>query len=163
MSSHLKIAAALCLLLLLPGCATLREASASRIERPDGTSVTLESLKGRVVVLNYWAHWCGPCRNEIPELLQVAREMKDQPVTFLAVHYESTLGAQNAVEDFIQSQPADFKDYLGFATEPLRRRYPTNVFPVTYVLGKDGKPFALRRGGFTAPMLRDALKQALAR
>ena len=128
-----------------------------------GGNVTLEELKGRVVVLNYWAHWCGPCREEIPALLEVAREMKDEPVTFLAVHYEATLGAQSAVDDFVQSQPADFKDYAGFATEPLRRRFPTQAFPVTYLLGKDGQPVGFRRGAFTAPMLREALKQALAR
>jgi hypothetical protein len=93
----------------------------------------------------------------------VARELKSEPVTFLAVHYESTLGAQDAVEHFIEDQPADFRDYVGFASNQLRQRYPTRVFPVTYVLGKDGKPFGFRRGGFTAPMLRDAVKQALAR
>lgn len=145
------------------GCASLEAAGAPRVERYYGKETTLASLEGKVVVLNYWAHWCGPCRAEVPAFLEVARELRDQPVEFLAVHYEATLGARDQVEAFIRDQPEDFPRYVAYANNTLRRTYPTNVFPTTYILGKDGKPFALRRGGFTAQMLREAVRAALAR
>ena len=43
-----------------------------------GNAISLASLKGKVVVLNFWATWCGPCREEIPEMIQLQSEFKDR-------------------------------------------------------------------------------------
>ena len=51
-----------------------------------GQSVTLSTLRGRVVIMEFWATWCGPCRFSTPSLDQIARRYKDQPVTVLLIN-----------------------------------------------------------------------------
>jgi thiol-disulfide isomerase/thioredoxin len=92
----------------------------------DGAAVSLESLKGRKVVLNFWATWCGPCRREAPELDRLAREAD---VTVLAVSHES----EEVVRGFAREKGFRYTFATGdrrAMPEPFRRvrTIPTNVF-----------------------------------
>ncbi len=53
----------------------------------DGQSIKLADLRGQVVVINFWASWCGPCAEEAPDLEQAYQDYKDQGVTFLGIAY----------------------------------------------------------------------------
>lgn len=57
----------------------------------EGTELALGDLAGQVVVLNFWASWCGPCRAEQPELNEAAEALADLPVTFLGVNIDDTV------------------------------------------------------------------------
>lgn len=61
------------------------------MSRPDGTSLSLASLRGRKVLLHFWATWCPPCRVEIPELLELAEELEDE-ITMLAITVDEGWG-----------------------------------------------------------------------
>jgi thiol-disulfide isomerase/thioredoxin len=92
----------------------------------DGESVSLESLKGRKVVLNFWATWCGPCRQEAPELDRLAREAD---VTVLAVSQER----EDVVRAWAREKGYGYTFAIGSRRampEPFRRvrTIPTNVF-----------------------------------
>jgi thiol-disulfide isomerase/thioredoxin len=92
----------------------------------DGAEVSLESLKGRKVVLNFWATWCGPCRREAPELDRLARETD---VTVLAVSQES----EDVVRAYAREKGYAYTFAIGSRRampEPFRRvrTIPTNVF-----------------------------------
>ncbi len=92
----------------------------------EGEEISLESLKGRKVVLNFWATWCGPCRREAPELDRLVREAD---VTVLAVSQES----EDVVRAWARKQGHRYTFAIGkrrSMPEPFRRvrTIPTNVF-----------------------------------
>ncbi|HIP71854.1 MAG TPA: TlpA family protein disulfide reductase, partial [Anaerolineae bacterium] len=67
----------------------------------DGETITLSELRGQVVIINFWASWCPPCREEAPYLEATWRKYKDQGVVFIGVDYVDTETAALAyIEEF---------------------------------------------------------------
>lgn len=98
----------------------------------DGGTLSLESLQGRVVVLNFWATWCGPCAAEIPEFS-----------AFAAAHPEvSVIGV--SVDDLSPDALRPLASRLGItypvvlADGPTQRRWDVSTLPTTIVVGPDG-------------------------
>ena len=96
----------------------------------------LEALAGQVVVLNFWATWCVPCRTELPSLEALAARRKSDGVVVAAVNYRE---APDVIRDFLQRAP--FKppillDSDGDATVAWTPR----VFPTTVLVDRDGRP-----------------------
>jgi len=83
-------------LILLNGCGE----GTSRYDLLDGGSVTFQELQGKVVLINYWAEWCRPCRIEIPELNHFAQQHPDN-VRVLSVNFDGVVG-----EDLFQQVQA---------------------------------------------------------
>lgn len=71
------------------------------LQAPEGTIVNCELLKGKVVVLEFWATWCGPCRQAIPHLNKVAKECKNDPIQFIAITVED----EGTIKDFLRENP----------------------------------------------------------
>jgi peroxiredoxin len=97
--------------------------------------VTLDSFRGKVVFLNFWASWCGPCREEMPSLAQLARQMDPQTTVFLAVSVDE---GWPEVKEFLGPDPLPFKVLLD-QTKSVSNTYGTNQYPETYVIGPDGQ------------------------
>jgi len=57
----------------------------SLLQAPSGTDVTWEALRGNVVVLEFWATWCGGCRDQIPHLNRLEEQFRNKPVRFMAL------------------------------------------------------------------------------
>lgn len=99
-----------------------------------GKSYDLEKLKGKYVIINYWASWCKPCYKEIPALNEFNRKHED--ILVLGVNYDQASG--RALKKIISRMGIEF---------PVLREDPANILsfgnvpglPATYVLGKDGK------------------------
>ncbi|MBC8102085.1 MAG: redoxin domain-containing protein [Cytophagales bacterium] len=109
---------------------------------PNGTPVKLSDLKGKIVILDFWSTWCGPCQKSMPYLESVYRQVKDKDVTVLAVcvwdekaEYDKWLIAKKDTYSF----PTVF-DPAGRAKGNIAGGlYQVTGIPTQYVIGKDGK------------------------
>jgi thiol-disulfide isomerase/thioredoxin len=103
----------------------------------DGRKVTAADFKGKVVVLNLWATWCGPCKVEMPTLAKLAKEYAGQPVAVVPVSIDKP-EAVDAAKAFI-GENAPLKFYSDpDAKLPWELKPQATGMPTTLILGKDG-------------------------
>ncbi len=99
----------------------------------DGSTFTLSEQSGKVVLLNFWATWCGPCVGEMPAFEKLYKEYGDE-VAVLAVN---CLEDEETVRQFIAETGYTFP--IAFDVEGVvNMKYPTDGIPYTLVIGKDG-------------------------
>jgi cytochrome c biogenesis protein CcmG/thiol:disulfide interchange protein DsbE len=99
-----------------------------------GNQVTLSQLRGKIVVLNFWATWCAPCVEEVPSLEQLQQRMKNKGVVVLAVSVDED---PSAYHDFLQKHKVDLLT-IRDATQKSNSLYGTFKFPETYIIDRDG-------------------------
>jgi thiol:disulfide interchange protein len=118
----------------------------------EGSPLSPASWKGKVVVLNYWATWCIPCRQEIPEFNRMQAELGPRGVEVVGISMDEE-GAE-AVKPFLKQVPMKYT--IGLGTGSLAQ------LPVTLVLDRNGRTVQ-RFEGFTRPeVIREAIQKALA-
>ena len=98
----------------------------------DGSNLRLSDLRGRVVVLNFWATWCIPCRSEIPALSAMEKSLKGDGLTIIGVSYDDT--AQQ-IQDFDIKQ--DYTVVLG--GKDVSSQLPASPLPTTYIIDRQGR------------------------
>ncbi len=96
-------------------------------------TVTLSQLRGKPVVLNFWASWCAPCVEEMPSLVQLQKQIGDK-ATIVAVSVDSD---QNAYQQFVRDHNVDLLTVRD-AKQASSTLYGTFKFPETYIIDKDG-------------------------
>lgn len=115
--------------------ATADDFSAVAFSNEKGEVLTLGSLKGKVVVINFWATWCPPCRAEMPSLQAMYEKWKDHPgFVFLAVDADNQPEKANK---FLQKNGYTFPAYR--QVSPVPASLAGNTLPETVVLDKKGK------------------------
>jgi thiol-disulfide isomerase/thioredoxin len=111
----------------------------------DGKDVALSSLKGKVVVVNFWATWCDPCREEIPWLIEFQQKYADKGFTLLGVAMDEE--GKSVVQPFVQTTPFDVSG------KPTTMNYPIVLgnddlaakfggllgLPTSVIISRDGK------------------------
>lgn len=107
----------------------------------DGNPFTLSSLRGKVVLIDFWAAWCGPCRQENPNVVKIYEEFNSKGFEILGVSLDRTR------EDWIQAIKDDKLTWkhvsdLQYWQNTAARLYGVNSIPQTYLLDKDGKIIA---------------------
>jgi thiol-disulfide isomerase/thioredoxin len=119
------------------------------------------SVKGKVVLLNFWATWCPPCKAEIPGIEALSRSMKGKSFEVFAVN----LGDDpKTVKSFVADNKISFPVYLD-PRNLLSRTYASQGIPTTYLLDKQGRFIAGIVGGYdyTKPELKVLLEELAAR
>jgi len=126
---------------------TLVGASAQRapgftLPSRSGDTVSLEQLKGQVVMINFWASWCGPCRQEMPLLDQMYKRYSSLGFTLLGVNVEAN---SKDAEKLLASVPVSFP--VLFDTEnKVSKLYDVNAMPSTVFIDRKGNVRYLHRG-----------------
>lgn len=109
-------------------------APAATIQPFEGEPFALASLKGKsVVLLDFWATWCSPCRNSLPVLAEVAREYKDRDVVVLAVSNDDDW---HTAKSYLEASKLDLVGVKG--TAELNRDYKVEALPETIIIDKNG-------------------------
>ena len=120
----------------------------------DGRSIDSSELSGKVVVLNFWATWCGPCRLEIPSLQALHEDREQDGVVVLGLSTDR--GAQSDVVAYLAERNVTFP--VGLATARIRRAFgEIHGIPTTFVIDREGVIRHRVVGYFAPPALRAAV------
>jgi thiol-disulfide isomerase/thioredoxin len=101
----------------------------------NGKTVRLSDYKGKVVLLEFWATWCPPCRASVPGLEKLHKAYKDKGLVLLAVTMD--MGGDDEVRSYIKESGITYTVLKG--TEDVATKYQVRSIPMMLVLGKDGK------------------------
>ncbi len=125
----------------------------------DGKEVSLKEAKGKVIVLDFWATWCGPCVKSLPGLIAAMAEFPEDKVIFLAVNQGET---KDQVQKFLDAR--GFKMRVGMdGNQSVGKSFKVEGIPHTVVIDTEGK-IALSKTGYTAggdKEIADSVKKAL--
>ena len=107
-----------------------------------GENLRLEDLRGEVVMLNFWASWCGPCRQEMPHMDAIEREFRDYGFRVLAVNVDQH---RDDAEQFLETMPVDFA-ILWDHDSTVSERYDVEAMPTTVMIDRDGRARYVHHG-----------------
>jgi cytochrome c biogenesis protein CcmG, thiol:disulfide interchange protein DsbE len=124
----------------------------------DGRRVTLSDLRGQVVMINFWASWCIPCRQEAPYLEQTWRNYQDQGVVFIGVAYADT---PREAQAFIDEFGITYLNGPDLGTR-ISQAYYIRGIPETFFVDKNGKLRGVHIGPMKYPQLEEKIDALLA-
>ncbi len=130
------------------------------VEDEDGNEVTLSGMKGKPVVVNFWASWCGPCQMEMPDFQTQYEEYGDR-VTFMMVNMtDGGRETRKKAEAFIGESGYTFPVYYDTA-QSAALAYAVNTIPATYFIDGEGKLIAYGLGALDSGMIQQGIGMIL--
>jgi len=129
------------------------------LKKLDGNLLKLSDLRGRIVVLDFWATWCGPCVASLPKITELGQEYKAAEVDVIAVNIEQTSAEVRGLLDRLKISPMVVLDLDG----AVARAYQAQAIPQTVIIDRDGKvkQIIVGGGGTTESKIRDSLDSML--
>ena len=151
-----------------------RPASLAMLPRPildaenkasSGGPIKLANYSGKVLLVNLWATWCGPCRSEIPELVKLHKEFQSRGVEMIGLSTEDPDASAESVSDFIREYNVDYQ--IGWARREVAQTLMQGrtSIPQSFVIARDGRivrRFIGFRPDLTPGQIKAALEEALA-
>jgi cytochrome c-type biogenesis protein len=124
--------------------------------RLDGQTMRLKDLHGRVVLLNFWATWCVPCRSEIPSLSAMQKDLEPRGLSVIGVSYDDTA---DMVRSFQKDIRQDYEIVLG--GRDVGALLPASPLPTTYIIDREGRIREKMIGERTRAVFEAAIKPLL--
>jgi peroxiredoxin len=100
-----------------------------------GRTHRLADYRGKVVLVNFWATWCEPCRDEMPSLARLQAALADRPFTVLAVNLDEPV---SRIKKFLARTPLNFPVLLD-RDAAVAKAWRARILPATYLVGRDGR------------------------
>jgi thiol-disulfide isomerase/thioredoxin len=126
-----------------------------------GNDVSLDDFEGKVVILDLWATWCPPCRREIPFLVSLYEEYKDQGLVVIGVGLDQ--GGASVIAPFVEANDVNYTILVG--NQDISRDFKVSGIPMTLTIDRDGR-VAAKDVGFAPSMeaeMRARVVELLAR
>ena len=130
----------------------------------NGSSIKIGDYSGKVLLVNLWATWCGPCRMETPELVRLHKEFQSRGVEMIGLSTEDPVASARSVSDFVHEFNVDYQ--IGWAKREVAQimMQGRTSIPQSFIIARDGR--VIRRFiGFnpeiTPSQIKEALEQAL--
>jgi thiol-disulfide isomerase/thioredoxin len=140
-----------------PELARARMAPAFEVTTLDGLRISLDDLQGKVVLIDFWATWCGPCREALPHLRDVAKKFQGQPLVILSVSLDSD---EQKWKDFVAKNGMTWAQYRdGGFTSPISKLFSVTAIPHTFTIDTHG---VLQDGHIGDGSIEGKLKKLLA-
>jgi len=135
--------AAQVVLLFLPVCAPAADLKlwtggpppALALSDLNGRAHRLADYRGKVVLINFWATWCGPCRDEMPSIQSLKEKMAGKPFAVLAVNLDEP---ESRIRKFLSQMKVDFTVLLD-PGRPAAKAWGARILPASFVIGPDGR------------------------
>jgi len=121
----------------------------------NGKSVSLSDFRGKWVIVNYWATWCPPCLEEIPDLVDLYEENRDT-IVVLGVAFEEV--NEEYLKEFVDSHMISYP-IMNTEPVPVTELGPVLGLPTSYIISPDGERVARQEG----PVTREAIEKYIAR
>src|SRR5277367_6859883 len=137
------------------------QAADFKLEKLDGTTVSLDSLRGKVVFLNVWATWCEPCREEMPSMQTLYDDFKGNK-DFVMLAVSQDVKGRAAVAPYVAKNGYHFTILLD-PENKIGETYDVSGVPETFIIDRKGQIVAHHMGAFdwSRPDVKDALQQLL--
>jgi cytochrome c biogenesis protein CcmG, thiol:disulfide interchange protein DsbE len=162
----IAISAAIFLIITVPGCSS-NDAGYSgepeakdysndfELEDLDGRSISISDFAGKIVVLNFWATWCPPCKQEIPDFIEVYDEYRNRNVVFIGISNEDAATLESFAEDF------GINYLILVDSVNITGQWGIRAIPTTFILDGNGRIIFKNVGMMLKDQLISALEEAL--
>lgn len=130
-----------------------------------GKEHSLADYKGKTIFLNFWATWCGPCRNEMPEIQKIYEETQqeedsDLVILGIAAPGFGQEGSQEEIEAFLEENGYTYPVLMD-TTGEVFMQYGISAYPTTFMVDKDGNLFGYVQGQLNEDMMRSIIRQTM--
>jgi len=132
-----------------------------QLERYSGGKLALSDLRGKVVMLDFWATWCPPCQEEMPSLVKLAKEYEAQGLVFVAASRDDDDVKEELVRQFLERHLPELEPYVVYANDEVAMAFRVEALPTLYFLDREGKVTDAVRGMLSESALRRRIENAL--
>jgi len=135
-----------------------KKAPAFSLKTSQGTTVDLKKLKGKLVLVNFWATWCGPCRAEIPAFIDMYEQYKDKGLEIVGISVDDN--GWSEVKPFVEKYKINYPVVLDNGS--VARAYGNiSAIPTTFIVDKEGNLVDRHIGLMKREMLESLIKSNL--